>query len=192
MGNLASVSKALKKIGVQHSISADPEAVKAADKLVLPGVGSFSAAMQNLHSSGLAEAIQERVAAGGVKLIGICLGMQLLATTGYEPAECQGLGLIPGEVVPIEAGMPVPHMGWNDIRIRNPHYFEGVSYPDFYFVHSYHFKPDNPAHIAATTEYGTDLVAAVQNGSVFGCQFHPEKSQQAGLRVLQNFFNDHA
>ncbi|MFN7302412.1 MAG: imidazole glycerol phosphate synthase subunit HisH [Bacteroidia bacterium] len=192
MGNLASVSKALKKIGVLHSISADPEAVKAAETLVLPGVGSFGAAMHNLESSGLAQAIKERVARGDVKLIGICLGMQLLATKGYEPAECPGLGLIPGDVVPIEAGMPVPHMGWNDIRILNPHYFEGVNYPDFYFVHSYHFKPDNPAHIAATTEYGTDLVAAVQNGSVFGCQFHPEKSQQAGLRVLQNFFNDHA
>lgn len=192
MGNLASVSKALKKIGVQHSISADPEAVKAATSLVLPGVGSFGAAMQNLEASGLAQAIKETVARGDVKLIGICLGMQLLATTGYEPTECAGLGLIPGEVIPIEVGMPVPHMGWNDVRIVNPRYFEDVSYPDFYFVHSYHFKPENPAHIAATTEYGADLVAAVQNGSVFGCQFHPEKSQQAGLRLLQNFFNDHA
>jgi glutamine amidotransferase len=118
--------------------------------------------------------------------------MQLLATRGYEPAEYPGLGLIPGEVVPIEVGMPVPHMGWNDIRIVNPHYFEGVTYPDFYFVHSYHFNPEDPAHIAATTTYGTELVAAVQKGSVLGCQFHPEKSQQAGLRVLQNFFNDHA
>ncbi|MFN7302364.1 MAG: imidazole glycerol phosphate synthase subunit HisH [Bacteroidota bacterium] len=191
MGNLASVSKTLKKIGVEHIISEDPVVVKAAEKLVLPGVGSFKAAMENLNKSGLSEAIHESVSAGA-KMIGICLGMQLLASTGFEPERCSGLGLIPGEVVPLDCGLPVPHMGWNNIRIVNPQYFNKLSYQDFYFVHSYHFITEKPEHVAATVEYGTEITAAVQNGSVFGCQFHPEKSQLAGLQVLRNFFAMHA
>jgi glutamine amidotransferase len=192
MGNLASVSKALRKIGVAHSISAHPEEVMAAHTLVLPGVGSFQAAMENLNSSGLSDAIRMRLGSGDAKLLGICLGMQLLADTGFEPERCSGLGLIPGEVRALECDLPVPHMGWNNLDIKNPTYFGELEDLDFYFVHSYHFVPQNEADIAATTDYGGPVVAAVQRGPVFGCQFHPEKSQRSGLKVLEHFFAPNA
>ncbi len=192
MGNLASVSKALRKIGVAHSISARPEEVMAAHTLVLPGVGSFQAAMENLNSSGLAEAIKLRIGSGDAKLLGICLGMQLLADTGFEPERCSGLGLIPGEVRALECDLPIPHMGWNNLDIKNPTYFGELEDLDFYFVHSYHFVPQHEADIAATTDYGKPVVAAVQRGPVFGCQFHPEKSQRSGLMVLEHFFAQNA
>jgi len=190
MGNLASVSKAMRKIGVEHLITSDPRVVMQAKTLLLPGVGSFQAAMQNLNSSGLAEAIKTNLQGGSTKLIGICLGMQLLADTGYEPEYCAGLGLIPGEVVRLDRRLPVPHMGWNNIEVRNPKYFKEVSNFDYYFVHSYHFKPHHEEDIAAVSDYDGEFVAAVQRGNVFGCQFHPEKSQRAGLTVLEHFFKD--
>jgi len=192
MGNLASVSKALRKIGVEHSISANPEEVMRAQSLVLPGVGSFQAAMHNLNASGLSDAIRQRMNSGYAKLIGICLGMQLLADTGFEPERCAGLGLIPGEVVELECSLPVPHMGWNNLDVRNPRYFQDLQDLDFYFVHSYHFKPTHVEDIAALTDYDGPVVAAVQRGPVFGCQFHPEKSQLSGLKVLEHFFTKHA
>ena len=192
MGNLASVSKALRKIGVEHSISANPEEVMRAQSLVLPGVGSFQAAMHNLNASGLSDAIRQRMNSGDAKLIGICLGMQLLADTGFEPERCAGLGLIPGEVVELECSLPVPHMGWNNLDVRNPLYFQDLQDLDFYFVHSYHFKPTHEADVAALTNYDGPVVAAVQRGPVFGCQFHPEKSQLSGLKVLEHFFTKHA
>jgi len=192
MGNLAFVSKALKKIGIDHRISADPDEIELASYIILPGVGSFQAAMHNLKVAGIDEALKSAVNNYRANLFGICLGMQLLAEKGYEPEECEGLGFIKGEVRLIESDLPVPHMGWNNITVRNSQLFNDIPYDDFYFVHSYHFAVQNESDIAATVNYGVDFVCAVQKERVFGCQFHPEKSQLAGLKVLENFFASNA
>lgn len=189
-GNLHSVANALKAAGAGSvTITANPDVVRAADRIVLPGVGSFKACAEALRAvPGLVEAMAERVHVGGAPFLGICVGMQLLATSGAEHGGTPGLGWIGGEVRLIERTDPavkVPHMGWNDVELSaHPALIEAG---EAYFLHSYHFAPDEGRHIAAMTDHGGGLVAAVARDNVVGVQFHPEKSQAYGLELLARF-----
>ncbi|MCU0448298.1 MAG: imidazole glycerol phosphate synthase subunit HisH [Bernardetiaceae bacterium] len=191
MGNLGSIQNMLKKIGQPAVIASEPTVVSQAAKLILPGVGAFDHAMANLAQRGLTEVIQQRVAKGR-PLLGICLGMQLLAHRSDE-GTLPGLGLVPGQVVKfsVPAPLKIPHMGWNVVQYQaNSPLFRGFANWDearFYFVHSYYYQCHDPGHVAATTWYGTHFASAVQNGLVFGTQFHPEKSHKFGLLLLRNF-----
>lgn len=194
MGNLGSVRRALGELRATVTIAANPEALTGVDRIVLPGVGSFADGMAGLARHGWIEALQEQVRVRGIPLLGICLGMQLLATRGSEGSDtgAAGLDLIPGSVEHLSSlGCPmrIPHVGWNSIDIMGePSIFSGIpGQTDFYFVHSFAFVPGNPAHTLATVDYGLPVVAAVQSGNVLGSQFHPEKSSNAGLRLLRNF-----
>ncbi len=189
-GNLHSVKNALIAAGASHvTVTADPAVVRGADRIVLPGVGSFRACAQGLHAiDGLVEALASRVLADAVPFLGICVGMQLLATQGVEHGVTAGLGWIAGEVRAIETTDPaikIPHMGWNDVvpAANAPLITAGEAY----FLHSYHFAAENPAHIAAMTTHGGPLVAAVARDNILGLQFHPEKSQAYGLALLSHF-----
>ena len=189
-GNLHSVANALKAAGAASvSVTADPMVVRAADRIVLPGVGSFKACAEGLRAIvGMEEALSERVRVGGAPFLGICVGMQLLADTGVEHGTTPGLGWIGGEVRAIERTDPaikIPHMGWNDVELT-PH-SALVAAGEAYFLHSYHFVPDSPRHIAAMTDHGGGLVAAVARDTIVGVQFHPEKSQGYGLALLADF-----
>ena len=191
-GNLHSVHNALKRVGAEVSVTADPDVVRAADRIVLPGVGSFKACAEGLRSiSGMVAAMEERVMVGGAPFLGICVGMQLLATRGLEHGTTPGLGWIAGEVHLIEPSDPsikVPHMGWNDVALM-PH-AKGhavVDEGEAYFLHSYHFAASEPHHVAAMTDHGEGLVAAVARDNIIGVQFHPEKSQAYGLATLERF-----
>ena len=189
-GNLHSVANALKAAGAGSvSITANPDVVRAADRIVLPGVGSFKACAEALRAvPGLIEAMAERVHVGGAPFLGICVGMQLLASSGAEHGGTPGLGWIGGEVRLIERTDPaikVPHMGWNDVEITS--HAALVEAGEAYFLHSYHFAPDEGRHIAAMTDHGGGLVAAVALDNVVGVQFHPEKSQAYGLALLARF-----
>ncbi|NBC35146.1 imidazole glycerol phosphate synthase subunit HisH [Novosphingobium sp. FSY-8] len=189
-GNLHSVANALKAAGAQGvRVTADPEVVRGADRIVLPGVGSFRACAEGLRAiPGLIAAMEERVLEGGAPFLGICVGMQLLATQGVEHGVTQGLGWIGGEVRHIERTDPaikIPHMGWNDVLpAAHAPLIEGG---EAYFLHSYHFVPDNGHHSAAVTDHGGGLVAAVARDNIVGVQFHPEKSQSYGLELLSRF-----
>ena len=191
MGNLRNVQKALEHIGIHARISASPDSLAAANGLVLPGVGAFGDAMRNLRAADLVGLIQERVAAG-VPLLGICLGMQLLFESSTEMGRHEGLGILAGHVVRFSGAHKVPHIGWNQLDV-NP---EGAQDPILrgipdhsyaYFVHSYYVVPAKPACVLTTTAYGVDFASMVGLGNVYGAQFHPEKSQEVGLRVLENF-----
>jgi glutamine amidotransferase len=188
-GNLQSVANALRAAGGEGVVvTADPDVVRGADRIVLPGVGAFRACVEALRAvPGLVEAMTERVHAGGAPFLGICVGMQLLATRGIEFGVTDGLGWIGGEVRRIEPADPaikVPHMGWNDVAPHAP----GLIVPgEAYFLHSYHFVADQAADIAAITDHGGGLVAAVARDTVLGVQFHPEKSQDYGLALLARF-----
>jgi glutamine amidotransferase len=189
MGNLRSVEKGFEAAGVSDiAVTDEPAAVAAADAIVLPGVGAFRDAAANLSESGMWDVLLDRAAAG-VPLLGICLGMQLLVTTGLEDGEWQGLGLIPGVCDRLPTGVKIPHMGWNTVAFpKESPLFDGVDEgAAFYFVHSYRVVPDDPEAAAGVTDYGVSFVSAVQAGNVFGVQFHPEKSSAIGLRVLANF-----
>ncbi|MBB3982401.1 glutamine amidotransferase [Sphingobium fontiphilum] len=189
-GNLHSVHNALNRAGATDArITADPDVVRAADRIVLPGVGAFRACRDALVAiPGMVEAMNEAVGARGVPFLGVCVGMQLLADAGEEFGRHQGLGWIPGTVRLIEPADPavkVPHMGWNDVRlIGAPPLLEPG---EAYFLHSYHFVADDEAHVAAVTDHGGPLVAAVARDTIIGCQFHPEKSQGYGLSFLSRF-----
>lgn len=188
-GNLHSVHNALKAVGANVEVTADPAKVRAADRIVLPGVGSFKACADGLRTlPGMAEALEQRVIAEGAPFLGICVGMQLLASRGLEHGETLGLGWIEGEVRLIEPNRPaikIPHMGWNDVTTASPH--RVLSVGEAYFLHSYHFVPDDPAHVLAQTHHGDELVAAVAKENILGVQFHPEKSQKFGLELLEKF-----
>jgi len=192
-GNLHSVHNALIAAGAERvAVTADPEIVRGARRIVLPGVGSFGACAAGLTAiEGMVEALAERVLADGVPFLGVCVGMQLLATSGHEHGVTPGLGWIPGEVRLIERTDPaikVPHMGWNDVE-PTPH-ADGASLVEpgeAYFLHSYHFQPDSGRDIAAMTDHGGGLVAAVARDNIVGTQFHPEKSQAYGLALLARF-----
>ncbi|SMC10131.1 imidazole glycerol phosphate synthase subunit HisH [Nitratiruptor tergarcus] len=192
MGNLRSVSNAFEKIGNPATIEKDPEKLKEYDKLILPGVGAFGDAMEHLRQSALQEAIIE-FAQSGKPILGICLGMQLLFEKSYEFGEHQGLGLIPGEVVPFDKSrfehrLKVPHMGWNELFVqKETPIFRGLPQAFYlYFVHSYHAVCDD-AYAIGKTVYGYEFVSAVQKENIFGLQPHPEKSHENGLKILKNF-----
>ena len=189
-GNLRSVENALRTVGATVHVTADPEILRAADRIVLPGVGSFRACAEGLRGiPGLVEAMDERVRVGGAPFLGVCVGMQLLATRGLEHGETPGLGWIAGEVREIERTDPaikVPHMGWNDVALT-AHAGAVLEEGEAYFLHSYHFAAANPHEIAAMTDHGGGIVAAVARDNLLGVQFHPEKSQAYGLGVLARF-----
>ncbi|WP_108788468.1 imidazole glycerol phosphate synthase subunit HisH [Erythrobacter sp. Alg231-14] len=191
-GNLHSVHNALKAVGAHVIVTADPNVVRAADRIVLPGVGSFKACAEGLRAiPNMVEAMTERVRVGGAPFLGICVGMQLLADAGLEHGVTPGLGWISGEVRLIEPKDPaikVPHMGWNDVAAL-PHAkdHDVIDGGEAYFLHSYHFVAQNPSDIAAMTDHGEGLVAAVACDNILGVQYHPEKSQAYGLATLSRF-----
>jgi glutamine amidotransferase len=188
MGNLRSVEKALEHVGATATITNDPATVRAADGVVLPGVGAFPRAMERIGELGLDELIAERREAG-VPILGICLGLQLLFDSTTELGGAAGLGLLPGPVDGIEAdGLKVPHIGWSPVRWEtDSRLVEGIpTETPFYFVHSFAPQPD-PGVLLGSAAYGSRFACAAQSGDVFGVQFHPEKSSAAGLRLLSNF-----
>ena len=189
VGNLFSLKSSFSAIGEKAKVSSDASVIKAAERIVLPGVGAFSDASTKLHSSGLSDAIIS-AAKNGTPLLGICLGMQLLFDKSYEYGNYDGLGLIKGEVIaiPKKEGLKIPHIGWNALKICNSHpLFKYVKTGEYvYFVHSYYAKTSEEFTLA-TTEYGTTLTAAVAHKNVMGCQFHPEKSGDTGLKILKAF-----
>lgn len=191
VGNLFSLESSFAAIGAEVKVTSDPAEMHRAERIVLPGVGAFGDAADRLRLSGL-DKVLRREAADGKPVLGICLGMQLLFEKSYEYGEHAGLGLIPGQVVPIAqeipTGLKIPHMGWNALRFaKESPLFRYIREGDYvYFVHSYHATLCGDA-LLATAEYGAPLTAAVQKGSVFGCQFHPEKSGSVGLNILRAF-----
>ncbi|MCG0277995.1 MAG: imidazole glycerol phosphate synthase subunit HisH [Thermanaeromonas sp.] len=188
MGNLLSVQKALDTLGFPARVTNRPEEVVKAPGAVLPGVGAFRDAMAALKETGLNEAIKE-VCRSGKPFLGICLGLQLLFESSEEGGRVGGLGLLPGQVRRLPPGLKVPHMGWNQVMYTRPGLlFQGIPEGSFfYFVHSYHVEPQYSGIIVAETEYGGRIVAAIEQGNLFGVQFHPEKSSTLGLKLLANF-----
>jgi len=191
-GNLRSVQKALERCGTAATITSEPAAIAAAERLVLPGVGAFGDAMRALHARGLIEPIRRHLEAEK-PFLGICMGLQLLFETGLEGGRHEGLGILPGEVVRFDlpAGMKVPHMGWNTTRWRDD-WRPATDGEHFYFVHSFYARPADDSVVAAVTDYGGDFCAAVRRGNLFATQFHPEKSQAAGLRLLATWLESSA
>jgi len=188
MGNIKSVWNALDYIGEEAVILNPDDDFESCSHLVLPGVGSFAKAMSNISSSGLDGKIKKHVAEDK-PLLGICLGMQLLASKGYEGGATKGLDLIKGEVRRMEVSLHLPHVGWNNLAVKNEHpILKDVKRDvDFYFVHSYEFAVTNPNDLIAVTDYEKEIAAVVASGIVAGAQFHPEKSQSNGLKILENF-----
>ncbi len=189
MGNLRSVERALAAVGGPSRISGDPEVVRKSERLILPGVGAFGDAMQNLKRAGLDDAILE-AADGGTPLLGLCLGLQLLFCGSEEFGIHEGLGLIPGSVRRFEeTGLRVPHVGWNQLQdIRSDPLLANIAEGSyFYFVHSYYVVAENDSDVLCRTEYGRRFCSVARRGNVRGAQFHPEKSQEAGRRLLRNF-----
>ena len=187
-GNTANVLRALEKIGVRAELSADPEKVLSATGLILPGVGAYPAAMAELEKRGLVSAIKEAVA-NGIPLLGICLGMQILTEKGLEHEETMGLGFIPGvcRAIPASKDRPVPHMGWNSLQLEQETALTaGLEGQDVYFVHSY-FTNVPEEYIDVTADYGLQIPAMIHKDLVFGAQFHPEKSGDVGLDILEKF-----
>lgn len=192
VGNLFSLASSLKSIGADVIVTGEKETIEKADKIILPGVGAFADAAEKLRSTGLDKVIIEQTKKG-VPLMGICLGMQMLFEKSYEYGEHEGLGLIKGSVVPMEGVIPeelkIPHIGWNALHFteNKSDIFKYINENDcVYFVHSY-FGTNCKESTIATTEYGAELTAAVQSGNVYGCQFHPEKSGEVGLKILRAF-----
>lgn len=191
-GNLRSVEKALLALGEKPVVSRDRETICSADKVILPGVGSFGDAMGRLRQYGLVEVIR-RVADQGTPFLGICLGLQLLFSRSEESEGVEGLGILPGRILKIPPcpGLKIPHMGWNSLDIKpGTRLFRGMENGAYvYFVHSYYLKAEDEDIVAASAEYSTHIHAAVEKGNIFACQFHPEKSGDVGLKILQNFIS---
>lgn len=191
VGNLFSLNSSLELIGAESIVTSDPQVLRSADKILLPGVGAFEDAARKLRDSGLADLLKE-LAAEGKPLLGICLGMQLLFEKSYEYGEHEGLGLIPGSVKPIRDVIPtdykIPHIGWNGLHLNGDcPLFRNIREGDcVYFVHSFYATGCEP-YVTATADYGAELTAAVAKGNVYGCQFHPEKSGKVGLSILKAF-----
>ncbi len=192
MGNLRSVEKGLQRAGARTCVTSDPSAILGAEGVVLPGVGAFAACMENLRGRGLVDPIRA-VVASGRPFLGICLGLQLLFQESEEFGPVAGLGILPGRVVRFAgasaARLKIPQMGWNQLAIRRRVAdLDGVENGAYvYFVHSYYVVPADPGLTVASTRYGVEFTAAIAAGNVFACQFHPEKSQDVGLRILENF-----
>jgi glutamine amidotransferase len=190
MGNLRSVSKALEAVGAAVKVSGSPKEVEEAKGVVLPGVGAFRDAVKNLKEKGLWDALLRSVESGK-PFLGICLGLQLLFEVSHEFGTTEGLGLIKGEVVKFDLPkeFKIPHMGWNQVvKKKESRLLKGIKSGEyFYFVHSYFVKPENPSVVLTETDYGITFTSAVEEGNLFAVQFHPEKSQRAGLKLLQNF-----
>lgn len=191
-GNLKSVFNALDLIGEECRVTTSPADLVAADRIILPGVGAFGECMRQFLASGLEDTLREQVLEARKPFLGICVGMQMLATTGFEQGEHRGLDFIPGEIhrlSPGDARLKVPHTGWNDVEVVREHPLMAGILADraFYFTHSYHFVPSDPASVVAVADFGGPMVAAVGRENMFATQFHPEKSQRNGLRILENF-----
>ncbi len=190
MGNLRSVQKAIEAVGHEATVSSDPELIRRASKVILPGVGAFADAIAQLRQTGLGEAFTEAVRAGK-PCLGVCLGLQLLFDASEEDGEHTGLGLIPGRVVRFrsEPGLKVPHMGWNTLQVRRPNpLLEGMEIDaSVYFVHSYYARPADPDHIVAESDHPGPFAAMVARDNLIATQFHPEKSQRVGLAMYANF-----
>ncbi|QDT49504.1 Imidazole glycerol phosphate synthase subunit HisH 1 [Symmachiella dynata] len=190
MGNLRSVQKACERVGIDARVSSDRGEIATAEKLILPGVGAFRDAIAELHKQELVEPILAHIAADR-PFLGICLGLQMLLEVSHEDGRYDGLAVIPGEVVrfPDFEELKVPHMGWNRLKVSGEQpLLAGI--PDdayFYFVHSYYVAPQDQSVVAATSDYGIDFVSMIARGNMFATQFHPEKSQKVGLRLLKNF-----
>ena len=201
VGNLRSIAKSIEKANSDNSlnysvkVSSDINDVKKSDKIVLPGQGSFKSCKEGIENiKGLLEELNESVLTKKKPIYGICAGMQLFATTGHEEEKTAGLNWIPGEVIKLDFGsskLKIPHMGWNELQMENPSLvFKDVINKDHaYFVHSYEFIPKDKKNVSITTDYGKDVIAAVSSGNIFGSQFHPEKSQNIGIKILTNFLN---
>ena len=201
VGNLGSVFRSLEELKVKPVLVDRPEDLNSVDSIILPGVGNFAECAKILEKDGWSKVLLEEVNQREKPILGICLGMQLLASFGFEgllnkeKEGAMGLGLIPGSVINLKdlgCNLNVPHVGWNEVTYTNSSkdvFNEIPENTDFYFVHSYVFVPDNPDHIIAKTEYNLSVVAAVRNKHIWGTQFHPEKSSRAGLKLLENFIN---
>jgi glutamine amidotransferase len=189
-GNLRSVQKAFERLGTEARITAEPDIVAAAHRLVLPGVGAFGDAMQELRARGLVEPIRAHLRADR-PFFGICMGLQLLFETGWENGRHEGLGILAGDVARFESpgGLKVPHMGWNTVRWHGAGTRWGDDGDSFYFVPAYHAVPADHTVVAGTADYGGPFCAAVARGRLFATQFHPEKSQAVGLRLLRRFLD---
>jgi len=192
VGNLFSLSSSLKSIGADTVVTSDKQKILDSSKIILPGVGAFSDAKEKLVESGLFQVVIDE-AKKGKKLLGICLGMQMLFEKSFEYGEFDGLGLIKGNIIPLEGKispqLKIPHIGWNSLEFKNEKspLFKYINNGDFvYFVHSY-FAADCDENVIATSEYGIDVTASVQKDNIFGCQFHPEKSGDVGLNILKAF-----
>lgn len=189
-GNIKSVEKALAYLGEETVVSRDPEVLTKADKVILPGVGSFGEAMENLHKYGLVPVIKDMIKEG-TPFLGICLGLQLLFESSEETPGVEGLGILKGRIlrIPPSPGLKIPHMGWNSLHLQN----NGRLFKDIpedthvYFVHSYYLQAEEPEIVKAVTDYSTMIHASVEKDNVFACQFHPEKSSRYGLKILKNF-----
>jgi imidazole glycerol-phosphate synthase subunit HisH len=192
MGNLLSVYSAFDYLGADVMICKHPEELKDADRIVIPGVGAFKDCINKITETGFKEALNEEVLKKGKPTLGICLGMQVMANKSYEGGEFDGLGWFDADVIrlsPAEANMRVPNIGWNDVTYRPdvPLFKRLPAKPDFYLVHSYFMNTTNPGDVVATYDYSQSVTAAVLKNNIFATQFHPEKSQDHGMRVLMNF-----
>lgn len=189
-GNIKSVEKALHYLGEEAVITRDRDTILWADRVILPGVGAFGDAMEKLRTYELDKVIQE-VVGQNTPFLGICLGLQLLFESSEESEGVEGLGILKGKVVrlPEESDLKIPHIGWNSLKYPNPgRLFTGIAEDSYvYFVHSYYLQAKDPSIVTATTEYGTLIHASVEQGNVFACQFHPEKSSEVGMQILKNF-----
>lgn len=189
-GNIRSVEKALLALGQDVCITGDAEKIMSADRVILPGVGAFGDAMENIYRTGLDQVIR-RVVDEGKPFLGICLGLQLLFERSEEAPGVEGLGILKGEIlrIPEAEGLKIPHMGWNSLHLENDgRLFRGIEEQSYvYFVHSYYLKAADEKIVKASTEYCTHIHASVEQGNVFACQFHPEKSSEVGLHILKNF-----
>lgn len=191
-GNIKSVEKAIQSFGEVSVVTRDREEILSADKVILPGVGSFGDAMEKIRSYGLEEVIHE-VVAKKTPFLGICLGLQLMFERSDECEGVKGLGILKGEIlrIPDKEGLKIPHIGWNSLKFPNEgRLFKGLKEDSYvYFVHSYYLKAEEPEIVTATTEYSTLIHASVEKDNIFACQFHPEKSSDVGLTILKNFIN---
>ena len=193
MGNVASVQKALNFLKIKNVITSNHKEIIDADFIILPGVGAFKQGMDNLIAYNLIPVLNEQVLVKQKPFMGFCLGMQLLASTGTEFINCNGLGWIEGAVKKIiEPQKRIPHLGWNDISVTKQGFLSQVDQKNFYFIHSFHFDVSHKENIAATVNYGKHYVAAIQHKNIFATQFHPEKSQNAGLTLLSAIYKHYA